>query len=375
MLQPLGLDETAQSVYRFVLARQGCSLADIVALLDIPETAARDSVDRLLDLCLLRRLSGSLLPGSPTVALRSLLQRQQADLLRREQEFAATRAAADQLIAEYDQVCGAGIRNEWERLDGIPTVHARTEVLTRQARIECLSLMPGDAQSADNLESRRPLDEKLLQNGVSVWTIYQNSIYNDRRAARYAEWLTTLGGEVRTSPTLPTWMLIFDRATALLPVDPETGHRSAFQVTGAGVITALVALFERVWTSATPLGTAACPIEDGPTNVERELLRLLSQGLTDEAVCKKLGIGLRTVRRMVADVMTKLDARSRFEAGANAVDRGWLRPCRCTSDRPPQPRRHSKCCDDELTTAASHETTDHVAHALGHELDDYANVP
>ncbi|CAM5486695.1 hypothetical protein SGRIM128S_07476 [Streptomyces griseomycini] len=56
--------------------------------------------------------------------------------------------------------------------------------------------------------------------------------------------------------------------------------------------------------------------------MEKEILRLMSQGLTDDAVRKKLGVGLRTARRMIADLMERLDARSRFEAGANAVDRG-----------------------------------------------------
>jgi DNA-binding CsgD family transcriptional regulator len=119
------------------------------------------------------------------------------------------------------------------------------------------------------------------------------------------------------------------------------------------VVTALVALFEKIWSSAAPLGASRGVHDDGPTNMERELLRLLGQGLTDEAVSKKLGIGLRTTRRMVADLMCRLDARSRFEAGANAVDRGWLDPCQCTSERPPRAVRHEKCCADR-SSGSSH---------------------
>jgi len=357
MLQPFGLDETAQAVYRFVLTRQGCEVAEVVALLDIPEGSVRDAIARLSELCLLRTSSDSLLPGSPSIALNSLLERQQADLLRKQQEFAATRAAANRLIAEYDEVCGAGIRNEWERLDGIAAVHARSGVLARQSRIECLSLLPGGSQSLDGLDARRALDSELLQNGAAVWTVYQDCAFNDRQSVRYAEWLTASGGEVRTAPTLPTWMLVFDRTTALLPVSPESGHCSAFQVAGAGVVTALVALFEQVWTAATPLGEQRCPGDGGPSNMERELLRLLSQGLTDEAVCKKLGIGLRTARRMVADLMAKLDARSRFEAGANAVARGWLRP-----DNTPRSRQREACCDASAVVplTRNHELHDHA---------------
>ncbi|MFD9701512.1 LuxR C-terminal-related transcriptional regulator [Lentzea sp. NPDC059081] len=327
-------------MYRFILGRGGCTADEVVATLDIPTEEVHAVVDRLVELGVLRRSSDSLIPGSPSVALQSLLDRQHADLLRRQHEFAATKAAVGRLIAEYDEVCGAGVRNEWERLDGVTTVQARMGVLARQTRIECLTLLPTGLQSVDNLGLRKAIDEDLLRNGAAVWTVYQESACNDRPTMRYAEWLSAAGGEVRTTPTLPTWMMLFDRTTALLPVDPELGNCSAFQVTGAGFITALVGLFEQVWASAIPLSSAPCSAE-GPSNMESELLRLLSQGLTDEAVCKKLGLGLRTVRRMVADLMTKLEARSRFEAGANAVARNWLKPSRKGHQR-------DKCCGEEI---------------------------
>ncbi|WP_395298695.1 LuxR C-terminal-related transcriptional regulator [Kitasatospora hibisci] len=57
---------------------------------------------------------------------------------------------------------------------------------------------------------------------------------------------------------------------------------------------------------------------------ERELLRLLSTGLTDDAAAKRLGISVRTVRRQMAALMGRLDAASRFEAGLKVAQRGWL---------------------------------------------------
>ncbi|MGW4213706.1 LuxR C-terminal-related transcriptional regulator [Lentzea sp. NPDC004789] len=345
-MPPFGLDQSAQSVYRFILGREGCTIKEVVETLDIPADEVLAIVDRLVELCVLRRTSDSLIPGSPSIALQSLLDRQHAELLRKQHEFAATKAAVGRFIAEYDEVCGAGVRNEWERLDGIMTVQARVGVLARQTRIECLTLLPAGQQSVGNLDLRKAIDEDLLRNGAAVWTVYQDSACNNRQTLRYAEWLTATGGQVRTTPTLPTWMMLFDRTTALLPVDPELGNCSAFQVTGAGFITALVGLFEQVWASAVPFASTPCAA-DGPSNMERELLRLLGQGLTDEAVCKKLGLGLRTVRRMVADLMTKLDARSRFEAGANAVARSWLQPDQKAYQR-------EKCCGDTIAELMPH---------------------
>ena len=50
----------------------------------------------------------------------------------------------------------------------------------------------------------------------------------------------------------------------------------------------------------------------------------MAAGVTDEAAANRLGVSLRTVRRRVADLMERLDASSRFEAGLKAGRRGWL---------------------------------------------------
>jgi DNA-binding NarL/FixJ family response regulator len=62
----------------------------------------------------------------------------------------------------------------------------------------------------------------------------------------------------------------------------------------------------------------------GLSPTDRHLLRLLADGLTDEAAAKRLGISARTVRRIMADLMDRLGAESRFEAGVEAARRGWL---------------------------------------------------
>ncbi|MFI6151695.1 helix-turn-helix transcriptional regulator [Kitasatospora sp. NPDC051170] len=66
----------------------------------------------------------------------------------------------------------------------------------------------------------------------------------------------------------------------------------------------------------------------GCGSIERELLRILSTGLTDEGAAKRLGVSLRTVKRRMEDLMRRLDAGSRFEtgfkAGFKAGRRGWL---------------------------------------------------
>lgn len=61
-----------------------------------------------------------------------------------------------------------------------------------------------------------------------------------------------------------------------------------------------------------------------PSEEELEILRLLSEGHTDDAVANRLGLSKRTYSRRLDLLWSKLGARSRFEAGALASQRGWL---------------------------------------------------
>jgi DNA-binding NarL/FixJ family response regulator len=54
------------------------------------------------------------------------------------------------------------------------------------------------------------------------------------------------------------------------------------------------------------------------------LLRQLSRGAKDEQIARSLGVSLRTVRRRMADLFEELGVESRFQAGVEAVRRGWI---------------------------------------------------
>ena len=54
------------------------------------------------------------------------------------------------------------------------------------------------------------------------------------------------------------------------------------------------------------------------------LLDQLAGGAKDEQIARALGLSLRTVRRRVAEILDELGADSRFQAGVEAVRRGWI---------------------------------------------------
>jgi DNA-binding CsgD family transcriptional regulator len=326
MLELLGLDPSSEAVYRLVLGQPTWGIEEITGYLGWPENEVRTALDALADLHLLRPYEGDpdrLQPVSPEVGLASLLARREAELGRRQAQIEATRAAVAALTTEYGT--GYGYAPEViERLEGLDEVRSRLDELALTAQCECLSFLPGGARKLDAMEAGAPLNQRMLDNGVLIRDIYQDSFRNDPATLRHVQWLTSLGVEARTVPSLPMLMVVFDRKVALVPLDPDDGRKGALEIRSPGAVAVMCALFEQVWSVAVPWGEQLQRDSHGLTPQERELLRLLATGHTDQVASRKLGVSLRTVRRMASELMARLEARSRFEAGVRAVRNGWL---------------------------------------------------
>jgi DNA-binding CsgD family transcriptional regulator/sugar-specific transcriptional regulator TrmB len=330
LLGGLGLGPQEEDVYRLLLINHGLSMADLVMTSGLPPEQARGAVDRLIELNLVHDTTADsadsvLQPVDPRDGLQSLLSDQLAELHIRQREYEENRATISKLLVEFNDLYPAQGNQDGERLIGVDAIRTRIKALAMSSTTECMTFNPGGAHSAASLEASKPLDRDLIARGVHMRTVYLDSVRNDGTTSEYAHWLTELGSQVRTVPVLPVRMVLVDRKVALVPVDAYNSRKGAVQLRSPGVIAALVDLFERVWAQAVPFGAPPQKRHDnGLTPREQELLKLLAQGLTDAAAGKSLGLSLRTVRRMTADLSERLNARSRFEAGLRAGQRGWL---------------------------------------------------
>jgi hypothetical protein len=134
---------------------------------------------------------------------------------------------------------------------------------------------------------------------------------------------TEAGELVRVVASVPTRVSIFGSTAALLPDrwDENTGRRLV--VREHSLVGALRALFEASWERALTVPG----LDEGDydaTGARRLLLLQLTRGAKDEQIARALGVSLRTVRRRVAQVLDELGAGSRFQAGVEAVRRGWV---------------------------------------------------
>ncbi|HEV7648738.1 MAG TPA: LuxR C-terminal-related transcriptional regulator [Actinophytocola sp.] len=188
-------------------------------------------------------------------------------------------------------------------------------LLTTANREVLLMARPG----CGRLGTFRRIDHENVRRGVRYRIVVPDSARTGRAAARLGE-LVLAGADVRTVPEIPGDALVIDGAVVVLPADTST-DTAVFHLTSLVATTA--ELFERIWFTAVPMTPAAPATTDLGTR-ERVLLSLLSAGSTDESAAARLGVSVRTVRRMVAGLMHQLGARSRFQAGAKAADRGWL---------------------------------------------------
>lgn len=326
MLERLGLDADTETVYRALLRAPRRTEQQLVTETRLAPQHVRDCVSRLTELRLVRTSwqdPDRLLPISPEIGLQALVAEQEDEVLSRQRELARSRAAAQELMAEYSALYSDQKSVELERLTGVDEVRSRIEELAASAEVEIAAFCMG-AQREEALAASRPVDERAIRRGVALRGMYLDSVNNHPATRRYAQWVTTAGGEIRTLPTLPLRMVIFDRRFAVLPVDPEETAAGAVVLSGRGTLTALTTLFEQTWAMGSPFGCAREPADAGVSDSERALLRLLGEGVTDEVAARTMGVSLRTARRMMSDLMARLDARSRFQAGVRARARNWL---------------------------------------------------
>ncbi|GIJ27299.1 hypothetical protein Vqi01_24610 [Micromonospora qiuiae] len=123
---------------------------------------------------------------------------------------------------------------------------------------------------------------------------------------------------------LPYFLVVRDRAVVYLPnqdpAHPRNGRLTRIRSVVMG--DSLAMLFGLMWDTAAQRGRAGRT----PDQVDggEELLHALSEGLTDDQAAVMLHMSKRTFARRVAEMMHRLNASTRFQAGVQAARRGWV---------------------------------------------------
>lgn len=332
MLQSFGVEEITERIYRAMLEAPAAGVAELAQSMALPPAQVRAELDRLAELTLVEPGGDEGRPDAylalpPEQALEVLIAREEERLLARQREMAATRTAISELVDSFvDHRRTIGEHGLIEQIEGARVVRSRLFQLSAAATGCAMSMMPGEPLSPKATEASARLDRELLARGVSLRTIVSEVSVHAAHWRDYLESIQAAGAQVRTHPAPPSLAVVIDATAAVIP--REGDEQGALVVHGAALVAPIRALFEEVWHDATPLVSAATDMaaEDQITEARvRQVVTLLAQGQKDETIARRMGVSVRTVRRLVSAAIDQLQAQSRFQAGVLAVQRGWVR--------------------------------------------------
>ncbi|MGK5518213.1 LuxR C-terminal-related transcriptional regulator [Micromonospora sp. URMC 107] len=305
----LGLSPGQQALYESLVASPGPVSADVAGTADFA---------RLAELGLATRLPGQpprWTAVAPDVALGPLLTERRESL--RELRQRVTRMAD-----RFQRAATAEHSELVEVLHGRDAIHAAFQNLKDSARQELLIFDAPPYLNAFALPA-----EEAERRQVRMRTIYdREGMAIPGRLAQLARFVSA--GEHARVADVPMKLMLCDRQVGLVPLRPDLALETCLLVRDSVLLSALSALFESLWERAVPLDVGVRQrVEsdpDAPSDLERDLLALLVAGLTEQDVAEHLGCHARTVRRHMNRLFARLDAVTRFQAGYQAVQRGWL---------------------------------------------------
>lgn len=312
MLEIIGLSATEQSMYESLVERSPATLGELGHL---AATAAR-----LEELGLITRLPEDpprYAAVSPELGLDALIEA-------RTRELAGARHRIAQLTARHQRP--APVRDPADAVEVVIGREAVTRCFRQLQESTRAQIRVFDAPPYAEVVGANTEEFELLARGVDYRALY------DRRSMEVPGTLSIIAryvaaGEQARVGDVPVKLVLNDAPMAIVPLRHDE-HRmeAALVVRDSTLLDALSALFEMHWERAVPLQVRRGRLAEAADSagLQRDLLPLLTAGLTDAAIAAHLGWSARTVRRHVHAMMTQLDAQTRFQAGYQAVVRGWV---------------------------------------------------
>lgn len=326
MSHPSGLSTDAVQVYRLRVTHPTDSVADLAERAGLSPQAVAEAQRQLIDVGLLGPSpAGGWVAVNPETATEKLLAHSEQEILRRQVALGAIRARMHALSSHYLEARSMrSARGDIELVRGLENVRAVIEDQARTVTTSVDTLATGGAQSEQAIRAALPNDLRVLSRGCRLRIVFQESARRHKPTTQYAARITAAGGQARCLSHLPTRMILYGQDSAVLPIDHDRTGLGVAVIRDSAVLGFLRLLYEHYWSLATDYFGTSGESPRGLSNEEREILTLLAAGKTNPAIGKDLGISQRTVARIVASLMERLEANSRFQAGVRAVQLGWL---------------------------------------------------
>jgi DNA-binding CsgD family transcriptional regulator len=203
-----------------------------------------------------------------------------------------------------------------ELLD-LDTACARMHEVAADSTDEVVAMLPGGGRPILELLECEP---PLLTQGIRTRLIFQHTARFDCAAREQAEVLIGAGAEIRTVAPLFEQLIVFDSATAFIPV-VDADRSAVALIEDPTVVAFLYACFERAWAGARNFAPRLGELDAISDDLKGEIVGMLINGAKDDTIARRLGLSVRTCRKYIAQLMRQFGVATRFQLGY-AVRRG-----------------------------------------------------
>ncbi|WP_328606035.1 DNA-binding response regulator [Amycolatopsis sp. NBC_00345] len=210
------------------------------------------------------------------------------------------------------------------KVEDVVTLRGERELFERTAHLFAAATeISCAANDLHTWSATRPTTRAENVRGRKVRKVYLPRVLLDPGSAAHLREITALGAQVRVTEREINETILLDQRIAILAAETTPDGRSYTVLSRPDLVNGIQSLFEAAWRSATDLATYEVRFAE-LRQFTPQILDLLSSGCTDETAARTMGVGLRTYRRRVAELMAVLGATSRFQAGARAREAGLL---------------------------------------------------
>jgi DNA-binding CsgD family transcriptional regulator len=325
LFESLGITSTTLQIYTTLLEQPDLKAEELAIKAGCSPEQVETSLGELRELKLLipRWTGGAEYAVHPNLGFSLLSQRRRQQIDQLTEELHADELRAELITQQYSESMRNRDQREIEIVEGADRAHQRIGEFRLTKSFWVLNNF-----SQTNPEFGDPEDspdKPVLDANIEIRAVYVAALFNNKRVLDYFRWMHERGAKIRTSPIVPMRLMIYDGTAAVTALDPDDHSAGLVVYHSKSALVMAKALFERYWHQAEdPFSDQPGPkIELLPQ--ELELLNLLVEGATDEQAGRKLGVSLRTVRRMAAKLSEQAGASGRFELGVRAAQRGWVR--------------------------------------------------
>ncbi|HVV77063.1 MAG TPA: LuxR C-terminal-related transcriptional regulator [Mycobacteriales bacterium] len=324
LLTEFGLTDQAEQVWRALLADPNASLAEIGDATSAEAPEITKALKELAEAGLARSESSPSGFGihEPTIAIETLIARDERELASRRERLGAIRATVPDLAEIYVRA-----RAATQQSVDVDVVHAFDEIQERiflageRTRIQHRHFMRG--VRTETVRGAASADAESLSRGVRQRSLIGTSDLVDPEVFAALQVLHDLGEEIRVVDSVPTQLMIMDRELAVVPRAADDQAQGAIFIREQALVDLLICLFDQMWLVAVPVfDDSNSP--GAPSGRVARVLALVATGVKDDRIARTLGIATRTVRRDIADLRDELGVSTRTEIVAAAVRRGWL---------------------------------------------------